>query len=228
VVAANSVHEEASLLRELVGDQEAPAEEEIDLGDSGSELTELEGRGGEGGGDREAGVQVRRPQEFFRRNGNRSVHGGGSDDDVFATPSNMVMRGALSDLSATATSSLQQVATARTLKLVKTLERGLEWREARGGGNGGGGGRLGGGGGQSGRRRDGGCGGPRYPDTNTHPSHVGECDSGTNPGPSHTDQGEKEDGGRHPEANQTLPAGAADASGVGFAVASARSRSWQP
>jgi len=132
VVAASIDQSESSLLRELVGDEEALRE--VEMGDdSGSELTELESSlGGEMKEEEWEGKNRGRPnfrraapgaqrqqstQEFFRR-GNLNGHGNddGDEDNIFATPGKTAMRGALArSLSLAVASNPQQVATAETL-----------------------------------------------------------------------------------------------------------------
>jgi len=139
VVAARIDQSESSLLRELVGDEEALRE--VEMGDdSGSELTELESSVGEAmeveeeeweGKNRgrpnfrraAPGAQRQQSMQEFFRHGNTYGH----DDDIFWTPGKQVMRGALARSLTVATSSQQQVGMAETRNAAKSSGQG-PWR----------------------------------------------------------------------------------------------------
>jgi hypothetical protein len=120
-------------LRELLGDQTFREEE---MGDADSEISsglsevesEKEEEQWEGKGKGRPNFKRAAPgagqeqstQEFFRR-GN---HGARDDDDVFATPSNPGLKGALARSLSAVASSPQQVGTAQTLNSAETLGEG--------------------------------------------------------------------------------------------------------
>jgi len=142
VVAASIDQSESSLLKELVGDEEALRK--VEMGDdSRSELTELESSlGGEMEEEEWEGKNRGRPnfrraapgaqqqqsrQEFFWR-GNLNGHSNndGDEDNIFTTPGKTAMRGALARLLLlVVASNPQQVATAETLNPAKGSGEGF-------------------------------------------------------------------------------------------------------